>query len=153
MSAGPWQTGAVAVPQRISMVTLAVADLAASADFYERLGWTRSAASNDEIIWFPTCDSVLGLYPRPSLAADADLPAEPRAPFGGVTLSVNVASEEDVDAALADAAAAGATLLRPAGRADWGGYRGYFADPDGHPWEVAHNPFVSFREDGSLDMP
>lgn len=143
---------AMAIPQRVSMVTLAVADLAVSAAFYERLGWTRSAASNEHIVWFATCDSVLGLYPRPALAADANLPAEPQARFGGVTLSVNVASEVEVDAALADAVAAGATLLRPAGRADWGGHRGYFADPDGHAWEVAFNPFVSFRDDGSLDM-
>jgi len=133
-------------------VTLGVDDLGESAAFYERLGWERAASSTGQIVWFTTADSVLGLYPHGLLADDAALPAEPRAPFGGVTLAINVASEAEVDAAMAAAIDAGATLLRPAEKVDWGGYRGYFADPDGHPWEVAHNPFVGFHPDGSLDM-
>lgn len=140
------------VPQRLSIVTLAVSDLDASAEFYERLGWVRASASTSEIVWFATSGSVLGLYPRRLLAEDAAVPAEPVAPFGGVTLAINVEDEPAVDAALAEAVRAGATLLRPAERVDWGGYRGYFADPDGHPWEVAHNPFVPIRPDGSIDM-
>lgn len=140
------------VPQRISIVTLGVSDLAASAAFYERLGWTRAAASTPEIVWFATTDSVLGLFPRPLLAEDAAVAGEPVAPFGGITLAINVEDDDAVDAALARAVQAGATLLRPAEKVDWGGYRGYFADPDGHPWEVAHNPFVPIRPDGSLDM-
>lgn len=142
----------MALPARISIVTLAVADLAISAAFYDRLGWQRKASSSDAIIWFATADSVLGLFPRELLAEDAALPPEPRAPFGGVTLAINVETEAAVDAALTAAIEAGATLLRPAEKVDWGGYRGYFADPDGHAWEVAHNPFVGFHPDGSLDM-
>lgn len=142
----------MSVPQRLSIVTLAVSDLEAAASFYERLGWQRKAASSDEIVWFGTSDSVLGLFPREHLAEDANLPPEPRAPFGGVTLAINVGTEAEVDSALEHAVAAGATLLRPAEKVDWGGYRGYFADPDGHPWEVAHNPFVGLHPDGSLDM-
>ena len=84
--------------------------------------------------------------------ADANLPAEPTAPFGGVTLAINVESEARVDEVLAEAERAGAVLLRAAERAGWGGYRGYFADPDGHPWEVAYNPFTPIRDDGSLDV-
>lgn len=142
----------MAIPPRISIVTLAVDDLAVSSAFYERLGWERKASSSAEIVWFATADSVLGLFPRELLAEDAGLPPEPRAPFGGVTLAINVETEQAVDAALADAVEAGAEVLRPAEKVEWGGYRGYFADPDGHAWEVAHNPFVGFHPDGSLDM-
>lgn len=138
------------VPARLSIVTLGVADLEASAAFYERLGWSRTASSNDQIVWFATSDSVVGLYPRPLLAQDANLPAEPVAPFGGMTLAINVGSEDRVDEVMAVAESAGATTLRPPERAPWGGYRGYFADPDGHPWEVACNPFVEFDDSGSL---
>ncbi len=139
-------------PARISIITLGVSDLAVSSAFYEALGWIKAASSTDTIAWFPTADSVLGLYPREELARDANLAAEPVAPFGGVTLAINVEGEDDVDHVIAQAIDAGATLLRAPEHADWGGYRGYFADPDGHPWEVAHNPYVGFRSNGSLDL-
>jgi hypothetical protein len=141
------------VPARISLVTLGVADVARSAAFYEALGWERASSSSDEICWFRTADSYLGLFGRESLAEDAALPADPRAPFGGITLAINVESEEAVTSALEEAVRAGGTMLKPAERAPWGGFSGYFADPDGHPWEVAFNPSFPIREDGRIFIP
>ena len=141
------------VPARISIVTLGVEDLARSVAFYLALGWDRSAASQDGISWFRTADSVLGLFPYEELAADAALPAPPRTSFGGITLAINVETEEAVETAMADAVAAGARVIKPAQRTEWGGVSGYFCDPDGYPWEVAHNPFFPINPDGSLDLP
>ncbi len=139
---------------RISIVTLGVADLQRSIGFYEQgLGWRRSSAGGDEIAFFHTRGVVLALYPRHLLAADANLPAGSAGGFGGFTLAHNVRSKEEADAVLAQAVAAGATLLKPAHTADWGGYSGYFADPDGYPWEVAWNPHFPFAEDGSVQLP
>lgn len=138
---------------RIGLVTLGVRDLERAARFYrDGLGWPPSGASSDEVVFFRTGGVVLALYPRAALAADAGLPAEGSG-FGGITLAHNVARREEVDAALARAVAAGATLLRPARAADWGGYSGYFADPDGYPWEVAWNPHFPLAPDGSLRLP
>ena len=103
--------------------------------------------------WFGTADSTIGLFPWDELAHDANLPPEPRAPFGGITLAINVESPEAVTAGLDAAVAAGGTLLKPATLADWGGTSGYFADPDGHPWEVAHNPGFPIDEDGRVRIP
>ena len=129
------------VPARTSLVTLGVADVERAAAFYERLGWARSSASvAGEVAFFPTSGAVVALWSAASLAADAHLPVEPPAPFRGVALAINVESAEEVDRVLAVATGAGATLLKPGTRADWGGYSGYFADPDGNAWEVAHNP-------------
>jgi uncharacterized protein len=141
------------VPARISIVTLGVTDVTRSAGFYEALGWVRSSASQEEIVWFKTADSVLGLFGRDMLAADARLPAEPAAPFGGITLAINVETADAVQPGLDAAVAAGGTLLKSAEKAEWGGVSGYFADPDGHPWEIAWNPSFALKEDGSLDMP
>ncbi|MBP0450023.1 MULTISPECIES: VOC family protein [unclassified Kitasatospora] len=140
-------------PARISIVTLGVADLDASARFYEALGWRRSSASSPEIVWFRTADSVLGLFPHDELAADAGVPPTGEPSFRGVTLAVNLESPELVDAALKTAVAAGATVVKPPTATSWGGYSGYFEDLDGHLWELAHNPFFPFTEDGSLDLP
>lgn len=140
-------------PARISIVTLGVTDLGRSTAFYEALGWRRSAASSPEIVWFRTADSVLGLFPADELAADAGVPAAGEPSFRGVTLAVNLESTAKVDAALATAVAAGATVVKPPTATSWGGYSGYFEDPDGHLWELAHNPFFPFTEDGSLDLP
>lgn len=96
---------------------------------------------------------ALGLFPRKDLAEDARLPAEPVAPFSGVTLAINVATEPEVAEYLAAARSAGARILKPATRADWGGVSGYFADIDGHPWEIAWNPYFPIREDGSVEIP
>jgi catechol 2,3-dioxygenase-like lactoylglutathione lyase family enzyme len=138
----------VSVPARISIVTLGVDNLARSKAFYEALGWEVAGTVGDEICWFRTADSYLGLFDRESLARDAGLRSEPTAEFGGITLAINVESEAAVDAAFEAAAGAGARILKPAEATDWGGYSGYFADPDGHPWEVAHNPSFPIDEDG-----
>ncbi|GAA3010276.1 VOC family protein [Kitasatospora sp. NPDC006786] len=142
-----------AFPARISIVTLGVTDLDRSARFYEALGWKRSAASSPEIVWFRTADSALGLFPTEELAADAGLPPAGEPSFRGVTLAVNLESPALVDAALRTAVEAGAVVVKPPVPTDWGGYSGYFEDPDGHLWELAHNPFFPFTEDGSLDLP
>ncbi|HZQ34698.1 MAG TPA: VOC family protein [Dehalococcoidia bacterium] len=137
---------------RISIVTLGVADLQRSIRFYERgLGWTRSAAGSDRIAFFPMHGAVLALYPRHLLAEDANLVNG--AGFGGITLAHNVGSKAAVDAILTEAVAAGATLIKLPRAAEWGGYSGYFADPDGHPWEIAWNPHFPLAEDGSLQLP
>jgi catechol 2,3-dioxygenase-like lactoylglutathione lyase family enzyme len=142
-----------AVPARISIVTLGVSDLARSSAFYAALGWHRSAASSPEIVWFRTADSVLGLFPADDLAADAGLPPGGEPAFRGVTLAINLESPQAVDAALAVAVAAGAEIVKPPAATEWGGYSGYFEDPDGHLWELAHNPFFPFTEQGRLDLP
>jgi uncharacterized protein len=141
------------VPARLGIVTLGVADLARSVGFYEALGWERCTSSSEAIAWFRTADTHVGLFPWAELADDARLPAAPRARFGGITLAINVGAAEDVAVALADAIAAGATLLKPATATDWGGTSGYFADPDGHPWEIAHNPFFPIDAEGRLRIP
>jgi uncharacterized protein len=141
------------VPARLGIVTLGVADLARSVSFYEVLGWERCSASSEAIAWFRTADTHLGLFPWHELAADAALPDVPHAALGGITLAINVDAAADVARALAAAVAAGATLLKPATVTDWGGTSGYFGDPDGHPWEVAHNPHFPIDEDGHLHIP
>jgi hypothetical protein len=124
---------------RISMITLGVRDVARAIDFYENgLGLPRMH-SPPEVAFFTLNGSWLGLYGRADLAADAGVEAEGEG-FSGVALAHNVASEAEVDALLAQAEKAGGTIVRPARKTDWGGYAGYFADPDGHLWEVAHNP-------------
>lgn len=141
------------VPARLGIVTLGVADLARSVAFYEALGWERCRASSEVIAWFRTADTHIGLFPWHELADDAHLPAEPRARFGGITLAINVDAPEEVAASLDAAVAAGGSLLKPATLTDWGGTSGYFADPDGHPWEVAHNPHFPIDEDGRVRIP
>lgn len=141
------------VPARINIVTLGVADLARSVAFYDGLGWERCASSNQEIAWFRTAGAYLGLFPFEQLAADADLPPPTRGTFSGVTLAMNAGSEEETSAVLAAAAAAGATIIKPARRADWGGFSGYFADPDGYAWEVAYNPHFPIDEQGVVTIP
>ena len=142
------------LPARLSIVTLGVADLERAIAFYEALGWERKSASIEgSIAWIGTADSTIGLFPWHELAQDANLPAEPRAPFGGITLAINVESPDAVAAGLDAAVAAGGTLLKAATVADWGGTSGYFADPDGHPWEVAHNPGFPIGEDGRVRIP
>jgi uncharacterized protein len=143
----------MSVPARISIVTLGVDDLARSKAFYRALGWELADEEGDEICWFKTSDSYLGLFGREDLAKDAGLRSEPRAEFDGITLAICLESEAAVDAAFAEAIAAGARILKPAERADWGGYSGYVADPDGHPWEIAYNPSFPIGEDGRIAIP
>ncbi len=137
--------------QRLSVVTLGVADLERSRRFYEEgLGWRRG---NDhaKVVFFQLGGSVLALFGRDALAADARVSPEGQG-FGGITLAYNTRSREEVDRVLAEAAAAGATILKPAEDMFWGGYCGYFADPDGHPWEVAWNPDWTVEADGSVRL-
>ncbi len=138
--------------QRLSLVTLGVADVARSRRFYERLGWKASGASNESIAFFQLGGVALALFGRAALARDAGLPGEGRG-FGGITLAHNVRTRQEVDAVLVRAKEAGARILKPAEEAFWGGYSGYFTDPDGHPWEVAWNPQFPLRDDGGLQLP
>jgi predicted lactoylglutathione lyase len=141
----------MSLPARISIVTLGVADIARSVAFYQALGWERCASSMAEIAWFRTADSYLGLFGWHELADDANLADATRGSFGGITLAINVETAESVDAALDEAVAAGGTILKPGTELPFG-YGGYFADPDGHPWEVCHNPGFPFRPDGRIEI-
>jgi catechol 2,3-dioxygenase-like lactoylglutathione lyase family enzyme len=141
------------IPARLGIVTLGVGDLARSIAFYQALGWERAGSSMDEICWFHTADTNLGLFPREDLAADAGLPNEPPQRFAGFTLAINVETEDEVGAGLQAAVDAGATLVKPATRADWGGLSGYFADPDGFLWEIAWNPSFPIGADGRTHIP
>lgn len=137
---------------RLSIVTLGVADVARARAFYERLGFKASSDSNPNVAFFDAGGVVLALFGREALAHDAN--AANSAPgFSGVTLAHNVTSEAGVDAVMSEALAAGATVTKPAAKTFWGGYSGYFADPDGHLWEVAHNPFWPFDAAGHLVLP
>jgi catechol 2,3-dioxygenase-like lactoylglutathione lyase family enzyme len=139
--------------QRLSLVTLGVADLGRARRFYcDGLGWRESSAGNKSICFIEAGGVVLGLYGREALAEDVGISADGSG-FSGFTLAHNVASEADVDRVLAEAVAAGATLVKPGQKVFWGGYSGYFADPDGHLWEVAHNPFFPLDADGRVQLP
>ena len=138
--------------QRISLVTLGVANLDQSREFYERLGWQRSVVRAEGVAFFQAGCMALALYPRLELARDARVPAEGQG-FAGIALAYNARSRDEVDAVLHEAEAAGATILKPAQEAFWGGYSGYFSDPDGFPWEVAWNPSFLIADDGSIQLP
>lgn len=141
----------MSVPARISIVTLGVHDVARSVAFYEALGWERTSSSMDEIAWFRTADSYLGVFGWTDLAEDANLLDATRGSFGGITLAINVEAPEMVDEALDQAVAAGGTILKPGTQLPFG-YGGYFADPDGHPWEVCHNRDFPFGPDGRITI-
>jgi len=137
--------------QRVSMVTLGVVDLDRSRRFYEDgLGWKR-ANKDDGIVFFQLPGAVLGLWSAASLAEEVGL-GEAATGFGGIALAYNARSREAVDEVLAQAEAAGARVLKPASETVWGGYSGYFCDPDSHPWEVAFNPFWSIDEAGMVTL-
>ena len=138
--------------QRVSLITLGVADLNRSREFYERLGWRRSMTKAEGIVFFQTGGMALALYPRNDLAKDAQIAPEGSG-FCGIALAFNTRSHDEVDSVLVEAKTAGAKILKPAEEAFWGGYSGYFADPDGFPWEVAWNPFFAMKEDGSIHIP
>lgn len=136
--------------QRLTVVTLGVSDLARSRAFYEALGWTTGAAPDDDVIFFQSGGMVFALWGRSQLAEDSGV-TEGQG-WGGVTLAHNVRSQSEVDSAMSEAAAAGATITRRAGETFWGGYSGVFLDPDGYPWEVAHNPHWTIEQDGSVKL-
>jgi catechol 2,3-dioxygenase-like lactoylglutathione lyase family enzyme len=136
--------------QRLSLVTLGVADLARARAFYEALGWTTGASPADDVVFFQAGGMIVALWSREQLAEDSVV--EDSGGWGGVTLAHNVRSPEEVDAVIAEAEQAGATIGRPGAATFWGGYSGVFRDPDGHPWEVAHNPRWTIAEDGSTRL-
>ena len=135
---------------RISLVTLGVADTGRARAFYEALGWSGMSPDGD-VVFFQAGGMILALWGRDKLAEDSTV--EDPGGWGGVTLAYNVRSPAEVDAVLADAGAAGATIGRPGAITFWGGYSGVFIDPDGHPWEVAHNPGWVLAENGSVRLP
>jgi hypothetical protein len=137
--------------QRISLVTLGVADLARARAFYVALGWREAPAPADDIAFFQAGGMVLGLWDRASLAADSAVPDA--GGWGGVTLAYNVDSPAAVDAVIDEARAAGAVIGREPAATFWGGYSAVFIDPDGHPWEIAHNPGWPLGADGSITLP
>ncbi len=138
--------------QRLSIITLGVSDLNRSREFYERLGWRRSMSKSGGIVFFQTGGEALALYPRAELAKDAKVDADGQG-FTGFSLAYNARNRDEVDSVLADAKTAGAKILKPAQEAFWGGYSGYFADPDGFLWEVAWNPFFLIAENGAIQIP
>jgi predicted lactoylglutathione lyase len=137
----------------ITLITLGVADVAKATAFYERLGFVRSKqASQASVSFFRAGSAVLAIWSREAQRDDAQAEALWTG-NGGIALAQNVASESEVDAAMAKAQAAGARVLKPAAKTFWGGYDGYFADPDGHVWEVAFNPHWPLDADGSIKLP
>jgi uncharacterized protein len=138
--------------QRISVITLGVDDVARARSFYEAMGWTVGAVPQPGIAFFQAGSLVFGVWGRHELAEDSEV-HEDNGGWGGITLAHNVGSTDEVDAVLAQAAAAGGTVLRPGKRTFWGGYNGVFADPDGHRWEIAHNPYWPLAADGSVSLP
>jgi len=137
---------------RLSLVTLGVADVGRARRFYEALGFKASAASQESVAFFDAGGVVLGLYGRAALAEDAHV-SDSEPAFSGVALAHNARSEEEVDRVLAEAVAAGARLAKKGQKAFWGGYSGYFADPDGHLWEVAYNPHFPLDASGRIRLP
>ena len=145
------------VPQRLTMVTLGVADVVRSTQFYESLGWRRTAGSEGEISFFQMQGSVLALFGHGALAHDVGPAAEPgseayEGTFRGVTLALNCDSRDEVDTVFAEWVAAGAVPVKPPEAVFWGGYSSYVADPDGHLWEIAHNPMSPNDADGLMQL-
>lgn len=138
---------------RISLVTLGVTDMARSRAFYESLGWTASDVSNENVTFFQAGCMTFGLYGHRALAEDATVEDKGVPDFRGVSLAYNGRDKAEVDVVLAEAEAAGAKIIKHAEDVFWGGYSGYFADPDGHLWEVAWNPGLLIAEDGSISLP
>jgi catechol 2,3-dioxygenase-like lactoylglutathione lyase family enzyme len=136
---------------RLSLVTLGVRDVARARAFYEALGFKGGRSSEESVAFFDAGGVVLALYGRAALAEDATV-ADSAPGFSGVALAHNARSEADVDAVLAEAVAAGAKLIKPAGKVFWGGCSGYFADLDGHLWEVAYNPYFKLGADGRVEL-
>ena len=133
--------------QRLSLVTLGVADLEVARRFYEALGWSETPRA-EGVVFFQAGGMVVGLWSRAELATDSGV--DDGGGWGGVTLAYNTRSRDEVDAVIEEARAAGANIAREPGETFWGGYSGVFVDPDGHPWEVAHNPNWTIAEDGSI---
>jgi uncharacterized protein len=138
------------VEQRVSLITLGVADVARARAFYEALGWTTRAEPGDDVVFFQAGGMIVALWGREELAEDTVV--SDSGGWGGVTLAHNVPSPAEVDAVLAEADAAGAAIARAGAETFWGGYSGVFIDLDGHPWEIAHNPHWTLADDGSVSL-
>jgi predicted lactoylglutathione lyase len=137
--------------QRMSLITLGVSDLERARTFYEALGWKSGAAPDDDVVFFQCVGMVVALWDRAKLAEDSTV--EVGKGWGGITPAYNTRSPEEVDSVIEEARAAGATIGREPAETFWGGYSGVFIDPDGYPWEVAHNPRWTIEEDGSVTLP
>jgi uncharacterized protein len=138
---------------RLTLLTICVSDLARSTAFYEALGFRRRASGAEGVAFFDAGGVILSLWSAADMAKDAGIPVEANRGFRDVSLAWNVASREEVDRAMARAVAAGASILRETETVFWGGYTGYFADPDSHIWEIAHNPGFPLSADGRLLLP
>lgn len=136
--------------QRVSLVTLGVSDLPRARAFYEALGWRTGAGPDDDVVFFQAGPLVLALWGRAELAEDSTV--EDGGGWGGITLAYNVGSPDEVDAVMDEARAAGARIGREPAATFWGGYSAVFLDPDGHPWEIAHNPHWTLGPDGSVSL-
>jgi predicted lactoylglutathione lyase len=139
------------VDQRVSLITLGVRDLKRSRAFYEALGWSTRDGAEEDVVFFQAGCMILALWDRAELAKDSGV--EDGGGWGGVTLAYNTRSPAEVDEVIEAARAAGAAIPRGGGETFWGGYSGVFVDPDGHPWEVAHNPFWIIDDDGAIRRP
>ena len=137
--------------QRLSLITLGVSDLERSRSFYRQMGWVESPAQSDDVVFFQVGGIVVGLWDRARLAEDSAV--EDSGGWGGITLAYNTRSDAEVDEVIEQARAAGATIGREPDKTFWGGYSAVFIDPDGHPWEVAHNPGWPIQVDGSVKLP
>ena len=136
--------------QRVSLVTLGVEDLARARSFYEALGWRSGAAPADDVVFFQAGGMIVALWGREQLTEDSAVTDS--GGYGGVTLAYNARGRDEVDAVIEQARAAGARIGREPAETFWGGYSGIFVDPEGHPWEVAHNPHWTVGEDGSVSL-
>ena len=137
--------------QRVSLVTLGVRDLARARRFYEALGWRTGAEPGDDVVFFQAGGLIVSLWDRAELAEDSGV--EDSGGWGGVTLAHNVRSADEVDSIVEEARAAGAEIVREPAETFWGGYSAAMVDPEGHAWEIAHNPRWTIRDDGSVELP
>ena len=139
--------------QRLSLVTLGVRDLAVARDFYEEgLGWKATSAVEGKVVFYQMNGMIISLFGRDDLVKDGNF-TDSGAGFSGITLAYNARDAAEVDAVMTQAEKAGAVIQKPAEKVFWGGYSGYFCDLDGHPWEVAYNPFWNITEDGHMVIP
>lgn len=136
--------------QRVNLITLGTEDLERARRFYEALGWTTGADPGDDVVFFQAGEMVVALWDRARLTEDSCV--DDKGGWGGVTLAVNFDSPAEVDTVMEEGRAAGATIGREPAETFWGGYSGIFVDPDGHPWEIAHNPGWTVTEDGGIRL-
>lgn len=136
--------------QRVNLITLGVSDLGRARRFYEGLGWATNAGEDDDVVFFQVGEMVMALWDRARLAEDSCVEDTPG--WGGVTLAVNLASPSEVDAIVEEARQAGARIGREPAETFWGGYSALIVDPDGHPWEIAHNPRWTVTDDGGVRL-